>query len=452
MKSGFVFKTSLRQLFGCVLPWLLGFGFGPVLAQGDSAGLAENAVWFNPVIKQFIDEALKNNPELKAARFKVQASQAMVKGKKALDPPQFGVEFYQAPVNSFPNPFRDQMEMDYSLSQMVPFPGKLAPMAKAETERSAMFSGDAGALEWKIIRQVKTACYELWSLRRQLEINAENHMHLLKISQVAQKQYEVESGRYAELLRAQAEYSRLTADSIRLHQQELSMTAMLNALLNRPPAAEIKIPDTLPVPEISWSFTQLSGLAEKHRPELSAMAASRRMARWEAMASRRELLPDFMLRLMYKDMMMTRADYWSFMVNVNIPVAPWSFSMADSKYRQARFAESQAGEDYQSMRNMVAAQVQSTLSSVEGNQALRRLYREVTIPKAQQALESSLAGYPAGHMEFSMLIETWHMLAMVKEEYYMATMNLLQSQAGLEQAVGVPLEDIPAELSPKVQP
>ena len=73
---------------------------------------------------QTLIEAAKNNPKLKAADAKAQASEASAQAQKSLDPPQVAVEFYQAPIASFPNPFKNQMEYDYSLQQMIPFPGR----------------------------------------------------------------------------------------------------------------------------------------------------------------------------------------------------------------------------------------------------------------------------------------------------------------------------------------
>ena len=53
---------------------------------------------------------------------------------KSLDPPQVAFEFYQSPISAFPNPFKDQMEYDYSIQQMFPFPGKLGAMARTGTK------------------------------------------------------------------------------------------------------------------------------------------------------------------------------------------------------------------------------------------------------------------------------------------------------------------------------
>ncbi len=93
--------------------------------------LAANYQIMKSQLNGLIDEAIKNNPSLKAAGNKIDAAKASVRYAKSLDPPQIAVEFYNSPIASFPNPFKDQMEYDYSIQQMFPFPGKLGSMARA---------------------------------------------------------------------------------------------------------------------------------------------------------------------------------------------------------------------------------------------------------------------------------------------------------------------------------
>ena len=51
-------------------------------------------------------EALRNNPQLRAARHQTSAAQTRVDQVSSWDAPQLGVEFYQTPIRSFPNPLK----------------------------------------------------------------------------------------------------------------------------------------------------------------------------------------------------------------------------------------------------------------------------------------------------------------------------------------------------------
>ncbi|MEX2117935.1 MAG: TolC family protein, partial [Bacteroidota bacterium] len=74
------------------------------------------------VLDSLVAEVLRNNPQLSAARNQTAAARARIDQVTSWDAPQVGVEFFQTPVQSFPNPLKSQMEMDYFIQQMFPFP------------------------------------------------------------------------------------------------------------------------------------------------------------------------------------------------------------------------------------------------------------------------------------------------------------------------------------------
>ena len=179
-------------LFCCVV-----LSAGAVFGQHDSLelSLAANYPVFQARLARIIDDALKNNPSLRASENKIDGARAAVDYAKSLDPPQVAVEFYNAPVSSFPNPFKNQMEYDYSIQQMFPFPGKLRSMAKAEQKRTGMLTADRQTLQQEIVRNVKTLYFDLYLKYRQSEINHETQMLVREFVDIARKQYEVRHGK-----------------------------------------------------------------------------------------------------------------------------------------------------------------------------------------------------------------------------------------------------------------
>src|SRR3990172_2202521 len=104
-------------------------------------------------LDDLIVEALHNNPQLRAARNQTAAARTRVDQVTSWDAPQVGVEFFQSPIQSFPNPLKNQMEMDYYIQQMFPFPGKLSAMGKAAEANAGMFDQGYKALERKVLRE-----------------------------------------------------------------------------------------------------------------------------------------------------------------------------------------------------------------------------------------------------------------------------------------------------------
>jgi outer membrane protein, heavy metal efflux system len=386
-------------------------------------------------------EMAKNNPGLKAADAKVQSTVASFKGKKSLDPPQVAFEFYQAPIRSFPNPFKDQMEYDYSIQQMIPFPGKLGAMADAELKKTEMLKADRQAREQDLIRNVKSLYYELYLNDRQREINHETRLLVRTMVEIARRQYEVGTGKQSDILRAQTELSSLANDSIVLQQRRRSMEGMLNAQINRPVNTAIDfIPEIDPVIQ-RYNLEALLSIADKNRPELKSMLFDVEMRQAERSAAHKEYLPDFMVRGMYKQMMQGPDD-WSLMIGATVPIAPWSLGRFSSETARSEANISAAQSTRDNMKNMIASEVNDALLKVESSKERLKLAKESSIPQARQTLESAIAGYKTGKQEFLLLIDIQRMLVMAGLDYHMAVMTLLDSQGQLERAVGLSLDEI----------
>jgi cobalt-zinc-cadmium efflux system outer membrane protein len=395
---------------------------------------------FNAKLHMLITAA-RDNPRLQAAEAKVRASLSSITIRKALDPPQVGVEFYQAPVSAFPNPFRDQMEYDFSVQQMLPFPGKLGAMAGAQEKQTQMLQADRRTQELDIIRNIKSLFFEVYFKYRQMEINQETMKLVRSFVDIARKQYEVGRGKQSDILRAQTEIASLANDSIVLVQERKSMEGMVNALSARPVTAEIGfIPEI--VPRISnYDLSPLLTLAEQNRPEFKSMGSGIEMAQAERLAARKELFPDFMIKGTYKQMVRAKDD-WSLMVGATIPVAPWSMRKYSAGSMRADAAISEAHGELANMKNMIASEVNDALLKMESARERMRLSRETEIPQAQQTLESALAAYMTGKEDFLMLIDIQRMLVMTKLDYHMAVMTFLDSQSRLERAVGLSIDEI----------
>lgn len=393
-------------------------------------------------LEDLIQEVLQNNPQLKAARYQTDAAKAQIRQVKAWEPPQVGMEFYQTPIRSFPNPINKGMETDYFVQQMFSFPGKLSNMGRAAENNANMINQGYKALEKKIIRDLKTTYYELYHIQREIEINTENQNLMRRFVGIALKQYEVGMGKQVDILRAQTELSTLINEGINLQKERRVTESMINTILSRKvdtplgsvPDVEVKIPQ--------WTFEQLSALVLETRPELKSMTFNIAMNKSELALSKREFYPDFMGRVMYKDMKMTGNDFWSAMVGINVPLAFWSKGKYKGKVDENELNVKRAEEEYSNMKNMILFEVQDALIKMQTNQNLMQLYKNTVVLQAEQTLQSTIAAYQTGKTEFLMLIDAYRMLLMLKLDYHMAIVNYMVSQAALEQSIGINIEEI----------
>lgn len=217
---------------------------------------------------------------------------------------------------------------------------------------------------------------------------------------------------------------------------------MLNTLLSRPtdsPLGYVADPD-LSLPPLT--FEQLRPIALESRPEIHAMQYAIEMNRSELELSRREYFPDFMLRLVYKDMTGTTNNFWSAMAGVNIPLAFWSKGKYTSRVEEDELNVRKAESDFQSMKNMTLFEVQDALVKVQANQNLVLLYRNTVIPQARQTLETTIIAYQTGRSMFLWLIDIYRTLLNAQLSYHQAVMDFMKSQAELERAVGLSIREI----------
>jgi outer membrane protein TolC len=347
----------------------------------------------------------------------------------------------QSPVNNFPNIFRDQMEIDYYIQQMIPFPGKLSAMARVEEKRKAMLASDLNAAEQEIVRTIKGYFFELYLLDRKIEINRESRDIIGGFVEIARTRYEFGTGKQSDLLRAETELSSLRNDRIVFEQQRKSIAGMLNSLCNRPLVSAMDFIPAVEPDAANYDPAALLSIAEKRRPELQSIGSTVGMQQAEMAAAKKEFYPDFMLRGIYKQMM-KGPDNWGLMAGISLPFAPWSYKKYSAAVRRSEAGVRAAQADFDNMKNMITAEVNDALLKVASSTERLKLSRETALPQAKRALESAVAAYKTGKEEFIMLIDLERMLVMAKLDYQMATMNLLDSQAQLERAVGATLAEI----------
>lgn len=402
-----------------------------------------------------VAEAMRNNPSIQAAEYQVKALRASPDHAWSWEAPQVGVEFFQTPVKSFPNPIKNQQEIDYSVQQAIPFPGKIATRIRAEDRRVDMGSADLEALKRQVARDVKADYYELYLLDRRMEINGESQALMRRLIEIARRQYEVGMGRQADILKAQTELTSLRTDSIGLAQMRRATAGMLNALLNRPADRPLPVAAELKVSGLGWTFGQIAGILEENHPKLRSMQASIRMREAERAMAGKEYLPEFMVRGTYKSMLAMPPgameapleDYWSVMVSMSLPVAFWSLPRYRAGYAQGEANVAEAKREYANMRNMLLAKAQEALLKAESGAEQARLAKSVLVPQAQQALESDQAAYQGGKGDFMTLLDAYRTRLMAKENAEMAIMQLSASQADLEEAVGLGLDEIALKIS-----
>lgn len=405
----------------------------PLLAPAQSVGTAAPPADTLTLV-QLLDQALRGNPKLQAVHNRALGARTRVDQASAWDDPQAGVEFYATPV-TYANPFTQGMETDYFLQQMIPLFGKKGLMEDAARAGAGMSEQSAVAAERDLTAEVKKGYAMILAAQQRIDVNTENQRLLRQLIESARSRFAVGIASLGDVLKAQVEMDKLQNERAGLDQDLAGAVSMMNALRNLPADAPLGRLAALPLAPVPGTLADATARALENRPELRGMSFELAMNKADLSASERERVPDLMVRGTYKQMR-EGTDQWAAMFSINIPIAPWASSKYSGKIEEQTLNVKAAEQSLAEMRNMVQAEVRTawTRSTARWQQIER--YRQSMLPQSQQALESTLASYESGRVDFLSVLDSYRMLEMLKMDYYMLLGDYTVSLAQLERAVG----------------
>ena len=414
------------------------FFVATVLLHSPRSVRAADAADSSVSLSSFVDQALKANPGLEAERSRARGAEARIPQAGAWEDPQAGVEFFATPITSA-NPFKDGMETDYFIQQMIPLFGKKGLMNDAASAGARTAEQTVFAAERNLRTDVKKTYAMIFSAQRRIDVNIENQRLLGQIVESAREKYRVGQARQGDVLKVQVELAKLQNEGAGLEQELVNATAMMNALRNMPAATPIGHVADVPLAKISDTFEDLMARALESRPELRGLKYELEMNKAELAASERERLPDLMVRGMYKQMK-EGTDQWAAMFSINIPFAPWASGKYSGKTEENALATRATELSLSEMKNMIQAEVREMWAKTSSKWQQIERFRQAILPQSDQSLHSMLAAYEANQTDFLSLLDSYRMVQMLKMDYYMLVGEYFVNVAQLERAIGSDLD------------
>ncbi len=387
------------------------------------------------LLNSLVDEALKNNPQIQAAKQRYQAALARVRLLRTLQDPKFEYEYDKitASMDNLMNNNTKPMRT-FSISQEFPFPTKLFLRKQSAQKEANSYEQEYKETERKVIKNLKESYFQLFLTDKKINLTQENLSLLSQFIEIANKKYSVNKASQQDSLKAQVEYSKLSNQLVLLDQEEKIAQSMLNSILNRSLDTQI-----VSVEENSNKVLELDEkimlrLAKESRPELRSFQEMVRKTEIDYSLSKQEYLPDFMLK--YKrEVNSSRPDSWAGMIGVTIPL--WFWEKQDSFVKEAQANVGVVKAEYQAQENMILFEVRSSYARFEAAKKLVKIYETGVLPQAQAALETARRGYETDLLSFLDLLDFVRTLREFQMEYFESLANLEIALADLERSVGV---------------
>ncbi len=391
-------------------------------------------------IDSLVDIALRDNPELQAAKAKWQMYADRIIPAASLADPTLSLAFNNYPVDKFRGNETPMTGKVFKLSQKFPFPGKLAAKEDSARQLALWYKGVYEDNRLAMTRQVKDVYFKLYYLGRAIALTKKNAGLLQDFTKVTETRYEVGKGLQQDVLKAQVERSKLSDRLLILKQKQQTAIARLNTMLNRAPDWKVPAIPKISSKKITMTVASLERLAPNKRPLFSAYKAL--MASYKAKKSlaRLNYRPDFKAGLAYTFREPVGADRGTDFVGIqfgmNLPIFT---AKRDSAQAAAEAGLLMVQHRYQNFHDLVNFNIDDAWRDIKKNQQQADLYKNGIIPQASQTLEASISAYEVGKVSFLTLLDNLMTLYRYEIDYHRALSDSLRAMARLEAASGVPI-------------
>jgi cobalt-zinc-cadmium efflux system outer membrane protein len=425
------------------LGWLVLFPFGlsaqevdkvqdPVLvSQASVAG--QSAAQPTLTLEVVIDEALSKNPEAQSALHAVNALKRHVPQVRSLPDPMVSVGWAG---NITPFSLQQGDPSSYrgvTVSEQFPYPGKLKLRGEMVSKEADAAQADYEAVRRRVEAEVKAAYYDYFYFDKAIQTTSRNKELLEKLSKIAEARYRVGKAMQADVLRSQVEISLLIEKLTMLEQQRATAQARLNVSMVRspesplPPAAEVE-PAT-----IGYSLDELYAFAAENDTAVLRNSAMVERSRLGVALAQREYRPDIGVSYMYQQRS-AMPDMNGVTFTVNIPI------FFRDKQRQGVAEASEGLISAEKMRdnrlNEVKFELKQQYLSAKASERLLTLYSKGVVPQSSLALESSMASYQVGNVDFLSLLANFTTLLNYETDYYRQLADYQTALARIEVLTG----------------
>lgn len=385
-------------------------------------------------LDNLLEIALKNNPEIMSAHKKLEASLVRVPGAKSLEAPSVGLGFEQIPKGSLKLGKADKM---YSISQVIPFPGKLSAKGEVALKEAQIAGAEYKDTQLKVSTQVKQSYYQLFMLGKKIALSKENKIFLENLEKVSESKYITGETSQQDVFKAQTELAKAANEIINLEKEKETAQVKLNTLLNYPAEKELKLNTDFKEDNFTYELDDLYILALENKPELAIFNYILERSRADYKLAKRELLPDLSTMFTLRDMALGGFGAYDILMAINLPF--WLWSKERYKVKEALINIDVAEAAYQNMKNKALLEVKENYVLTDNQKRAAILYENTIVPLARSSLNSSLAGYKGGKVDFLSVLDNQRELIDARINYYSALAQYEQNLADLERAVGVTL-------------
>ncbi len=387
-------------------------------------------------LADLVAEAERVNPAIQAQAKRVEALRLRVPQAKSLPDPQVSVGWAG---NIRPFSVQEKDPSSYrgiTAMEEFPYPGKLKLRGQIADREAEAARWEYEATRRAVIAELKTAYYDYFFFVKAIETTNKEKDLLDKLAKIAEVRYKVGKGIQQDVLRAQTEVSLLLQRLTVLEQQKKTAQVRINTLLFRDPENPLPPPASFTQAELGYSLESLYQLARENDTGLQGVQRMVERNQYAIDLAQKDYLPDFRVAYMYQQRP-DLPDMHGFTAGINIPI------FYKTKQRQAvnEATHALAGTklEQQSRQTTLYFEVKEQYLAAQSSKELTHLFSQTVVPQSLLTLESSMAAYEVGSVDFLTLLTNFITVLDYELNYYRELSNYQMALARLEPLVGVEL-------------
>jgi outer membrane protein TolC len=391
-------------------------------------------------LDELVEEALRANPEVLAAQKRYESMRQKPPQESSLPGPMLSLSY-----NSSGNPLPFQglgkepiANAGFMVSQEIPFPGKRKLRGDVAAREADAEFAQYLMTRLSVVSRVKQAWHRLHHAYEMAGIMERDRDLMRKILKIGEARYAVGKAAQQDIFKAQTQLS-IMETRLERNRQELSSRELeINSLLGRPSGKPIARPPEMEPAPMRATLDELMTQVREHAPMLRREQKLIERTELALNLARKEVYPDYTVSGGYFYMGSMPAMYMA-RVDFKLPSAFWR------KQRPAVAGEvagvSSARHSYEAANQTLSFRVKDEYLIAETSYRLLGMYSTTVIPQASLALESSLASYQTGAVDFLPVLMNFSTMVEYELNYHEEVLNYFLALARLEEMTGVDLAD-----------
>jgi cobalt-zinc-cadmium efflux system outer membrane protein len=358
-----------------------------------------------------VNRALETNPSLVRLRAEADAARERI-----------------APADSLPNPMLmagvqnkmvdlrdDEMMTMYMIgaSQTLLRPEKRTARRNVAELAARAAEKQLDSVRAEIERDVRLAWYDLAATDAELAATENVREMIEAVIAAARVRYEVGTSAQADVIRAQLQRSNLDHDVLQLKGRRRAAAARLLTLLDLPLDTNVPF---IAIPENTDDLAiDAPAAPPADHAALVALQTEVERAEEEIRLAETERRPDLDLEAQYGYRRMQR-DMFSLTARIELPLR--NATLVEPRVREAMLRRDAAKASIdETRRALVTAMAEAVVAHEEATNQMR-FHKDVLVPQAQLAFESTLAAYQTGNAPFDAILSTEASYLRLRLQYF----------------------------------